>query len=50
MDHHDRRSEQAPRAPEIRRPKNAIKDLTPVRAAEEAAGGYAIKLVGIKLV
>ncbi len=50
MDHHDRLSGQAPRAPEIKRPKNAIKDLTPARAAEVAMGGYAVKLVGIKLV
>lgn len=50
MDHHDRRSEQASQVPEIKRPTNAIKDLTPVRVAEEATGGYAMKLVGIKLV
>lgn len=51
MDHHDHRSEQALQAPEIKRPTNVVKDLTPARAAEEATGGgYAMKLVGIKLV
>ncbi len=50
MNHHNHRSGQAPRAPEIKRPAKAIKDLTPVRAAEAATGGYAMKLVGLKLV
>jgi hypothetical protein len=50
MNHQDHSSGQAPGAPEIKRPAKAIKDLTPVRAAEVATDGYAMKLVGLKLV
>ncbi len=51
MDHHDHRSEQPPRIPEIKRPANAIKSLMPARrAAKKVPGSYAVKLVGVKVV
>jgi hypothetical protein len=50
MNHHDHCTAQAPRVPEVKRPANAIKDLAPAPVAEEATGGWAMKLVGIKLV